>query len=44
MKAETRYQWEEEKYVLQQKIYVGQLSKEEESNTGSDYPGYSYLG
>ena len=40
--AETRCQQEEEKYTLQQKIYMGQLS-EEESNTGSEYPGYSYF-
>ena len=40
--AETRYQQEEEKYKLQQKIYVGQLS-DEESNTSLDYSGYSYF-
>ena len=40
MEAETKYQQEEEKYALQQKIYVGQLSKEEESNTSSEYSGY----
>ena len=40
--AETRYQQEEEKYKLQKKIYVGQLS-EEESDTSSDYSGYSYF-
>ena len=29
VEAEMRYQQEEEKYVQQQKIYVGQLSEEE---------------
>ena len=41
IEAEMRYQQEEDKYVLQQKIYVAQLSAEE-SNTSSDYSGYSY--
>ena len=40
---ETRYQQEEEKYVLQQKIYIDQLSDEEESDTDSEYSGYSYF-
>ena len=44
MELETRYQQEEEKYVLQQKTYIGQLSDEEESNTSSEYSGYSYFG
>ena len=44
MEAEMRYQQEQEKYVLEQKVYIGQLSKEEESNTGSDYSGYNYFG
>ena len=44
MEAETRYQQKEQKYTIQQKIYVGQLSKEEENNTSSDYLGYSYFG
>ena len=44
MEVETKYQQEEEKYVLQQKIYIGQLGEEEESNTGSEYLGYSYFG
>ena len=44
MEAETRYQQEEEKYVLQQKVYIGQLSKEEKSDTSSDYSGCSYFG
>ena len=43
MQAETRYQQEEVKYMLQHKIYIDQLSKEEESNTGSEYSGYSYF-
>ena len=41
--AETRYQQEVEKYVLQQKIYVGQLS-DKESDTSLDYSGYSCFG
>ena len=44
MDVETRYQQEDKKYMLQQKIYVGQLSEEEESDTGSEYSGYSYFG
>ena len=44
MGAETRYQQKEETYMLQQKIYVGQLSEEEESDTGTKYSGYSYFG
>ena len=43
MEAETRYQQEEDEYVLQWKIYVGQLN-DEESNTCSEYSGYSYFG
>ena len=43
MDVETGYQQEEEKYALQQKIYVGQLSEEEESDTGSEYSGYSFF-
>ena len=43
MEAEARYQQEEKKYALQQEIYVGQLSKEEKSDTSSDYSGYSYF-
>ena len=43
VEVETRYQEEEEKYMLQQKIYIGQLSKEEESNNSSEYSGYSYF-
>ena len=42
--ANKRYQLEEEKYVLHQKVYVGWLSNEEMSDTGSDNSGYSYFG
>ena len=42
--VEKRYQLKEEKYVLHQRAYIGQLSNEEESDTGSDYSGYSYFG
>ena len=31
--AEKKYQQGEEKYILQQKVYIGQLSEEGESNT-----------
>ena len=43
MDAETRYQQKEEKYELQQEIYVGQFS-DEENDTSSDYLGQSYFG
>ena len=42
--AEKTYQLEEEKYVLNQKVYVGQLSNEEDSDTKSDYSSYSHFG
>ena len=42
MDAETRYQQEEEKYKLQQKICVHQLS-DEESDISLEYSGYSYF-
>ena len=42
--VEKTYQLEEEKYVLHQKVYVGQLGDEEDSDTRSDYSGYSYFG
>ena len=42
--GEKRYQLEEEKYALHQKVYVGQLSNEEESDTESDYSGCSHFG
>ena len=41
--AETKYQQDNGKYLLQQ-VYIGQLSEEEESDTSSDYSGYSYFG
>ena len=44
MEAEKKYQLEEEKYALQEKVYIGQLIEEEESNTRSDYSAYSYFG
>ena len=43
-KTEKKYKQEEEKCMLQEKVYIGQFSKGEESNTGSDYSGYSYFG
>ena len=43
MEVKMRYQ-QEEKYALQQKVYIGQLSEEEESDTSSDHSGYSYFG
>ena len=42
--VEKKYQQEEEKYVLQEKICIGQLSEEEESITRSEYSGNSYFG
>ena len=42
--AEKRYQLKEEKYALHHRVYIGQLSDEEESDTRSDYSGYSYSG
>ena len=42
--AEERYQLKEENCALYQRVYVGQLSDEEQSDTGSDYSGYSYFG
>ena len=41
--VEKRYQLEEEKYALHQKVYVGQFSDEEESDMKSDYSGYSHF-
>ena len=35
--TEKRFQLEEEKYVLHQRVYIGQLSDQEESDTESDY-------
>ena len=42
--VEMRFQQEEENYMLHLKVYVGQLSQEEESDTESHYSGYSYFG
>ena len=42
-KVERKHQQEEEKYKVYQKAYMGQLSEEDESNTESDYSGYSYF-
>ena len=42
-KVEKRDQQEEEKYMMYQRTYIGQLSEEEESNTESDYSGSSYF-
>ena len=41
--VEKKNQDEEEKYALQEKICIGQLSEEEESDTRSEYSGYSLL-
>ena len=41
--GEKKYQ-QEGKYTLQEKIYIGQLSKEEERDTGSEYSCYSDFG
>ena len=40
---EKRFQLEEEKYALHQKVYIGQLSDEEESDTKSDYSDYNHF-
>ena len=42
-KVDRKLQEEEEKYELYQRLYVGQFSEEEESNTESDCLGYSYF-
>ena len=42
-KVEKRLQKEEEKYNLYGKVYVGQLSEEEESDTHLDHSTYSYF-
>ena len=41
--AERKQQLEEEKYKVYQRTYSGQISEEEESDTDSDYSGYSYF-
>ena len=42
--AEKMYQLEEDNYALHQKVYIGQLSNEEERDTESDYSGYDHFG
>ena len=41
--AEKRFQREEEQYELYDRIYMGQLSDEEESDTGTDDLTYTYF-
>ena len=41
--VERKLQQEEEKYKLYERIYVGQLSEEEESDTESDNLTYCYF-
>ena len=41
--VEKRYKLKKEKYVLHQRVYVGQLSDEEDSDTRLDYSGCSYF-
>ena len=41
--AERKLQQEEENYKQYQRIYMGQLSEEEESDTASDCSTYSYF-
>ena len=41
---EIRHQREVEKFEMYDRIYIGQLSKEETSNTETDYLAYSYIG
>ena len=43
-KVEKRDQQQEERYVVYQRTYVGQLIEEEESDRESDYSGYRYFG
>ena len=38
-----KLQEEEEKYELYQRVYVGELSEEEETDTESDCTGCSYF-
>ena len=44
LEAEKRFQREEERYEFYDKIYVGQLSKEEESDMDTDGSIYTYFG
>ena len=41
--VEKRLQKEEEKYNLYGRVYVGQLSEEEENDTDSDCSTYNYF-
>ena len=41
--AEKRLQQEEEKYDLYKRVYVGQLSEKDQSDTDSDYLTCSYF-
>ena len=41
--VEKRVQQEEEKYTMYQRMYIGQLSEEEESDIESDYSGHHYF-
>ena len=43
LEAEKRLQQEEGKYDLYRRVYVGQLSNEEESDTDSDGSTYIYF-
>ena len=43
LEVEKRLQREEEKYDLYGRVYVGQLSEEEESDMDSDCLTYSYF-
>ena len=44
LEAEKRLQREEEKYKLYNRIYVDQLSKEEETDMDTDGSTYTYFG
>ena len=43
LEVERKIQQEEEKYELYQRIYIGQLTEEEESDTESDGSTYRYF-
>ena len=43
LEVEKRLQKEEEKYDLYRRVYIGQLSKEEESDTDSDCSTHGYF-
>ena len=44
MEAQRRLQREEEMYEVYNRIYMGQLSDKEESNTDTDDSQYPYFG